>query len=107
MSSSSEIIDAGKFSGQKPAKSPEKSSFSQTCSMLSQYLKEKRTLGDLSLGIGFESNGSYLLITYMIISFYSLREVESSNLVGSEWVCLIIEKEISFIIFNWIYLHAY
>lgn len=58
MSSSSEIIDSGKFSGQKTAKSPEKSSFSQTCNLLSQYLKEKRTLGDLSLGMAFESNGT-------------------------------------------------
>jgi len=52
MSSSSEIVDSGKFSGQKPsAKAPEKSNFSQTCSLLSQYLKQKGTLGDLSLGI--------------------------------------------------------
>ncbi|KAK1377857.1 Jasmonate ZIM domain protein a [Heracleum sosnowskyi] len=55
MSSSSEIVDSGRSSGQKP---PEKSSFSQTCSLLSQYLKERGSLGDLSLGIGFESNGT-------------------------------------------------
>ncbi|KAL8102714.1 protein TIFY 10A-like [Apium graveolens] len=55
MSSSSEIVDSGRSSGQK---TPEKSSFSQTCSLLSQYLKEKGSLGDLSLGIGFESNGT-------------------------------------------------
>lgn len=53
MSSSSEIVDSGRSSGQK---TPEKSSFSQTCSLLSQYLKEKGSLGDLSLG--FESNGT-------------------------------------------------
>lgn len=59
MSSSSEIVDSGKSSGQKTGKAPaEKSSFSQTCSLLSQYLKEKGSLGDLSLGRGFESNGS-------------------------------------------------
>ncbi|KAE9601578.1 hypothetical protein Lal_00040671 [Lupinus albus] len=45
MSSSSEI-SAG--SGQKP---PEKFTFSQTCSLLSQYLKEKGTFGDLTLGM--------------------------------------------------------
>ncbi|KAK4266069.1 hypothetical protein QN277_027042 [Acacia crassicarpa] len=45
MSSSSE------FSGQKPAKLPEKPFFSQTCSLLSQYLKEKGSFGDLSLGM--------------------------------------------------------
>ncbi|XP_052180545.1 protein TIFY 10A-like [Diospyros lotus] len=35
-----------------PARAPEKSlRFSQTCSLLSQYLKENGSLGDLSLGI--------------------------------------------------------
>nr|AGV54557.1 protein TIFY 10A-like protein [Phaseolus vulgaris] len=48
MSSSSEYSE---FSGQKPAKSPEKSSFSQTCSLLSQYIKEKGSFGDLTLGM--------------------------------------------------------
>ncbi|RDY00661.1 Protein TIFY 10A, partial [Mucuna pruriens] len=48
MSSSSEYSE---FSGHKPAKSPEKSSFSQTCSLLSQYIKEKGSFGDLTLGM--------------------------------------------------------
>ena len=48
MSSSSEY---SQFSGQKPARSPEKSSFSQTCSLLSQYIKEKGSFGDLTLGM--------------------------------------------------------
>ncbi|KAH1147731.1 hypothetical protein GLYMA_15G179600v4 [Glycine max] len=48
MSSSSEYSE---FSGQKPARSPEKSSFSQTCSLLSQYIKEKGSFGDLTLGM--------------------------------------------------------
>lgn len=48
MSTSSMILDSGKFSGQRAAKgSSEKSSFSQTCNLLSQYMKEKGTLGDL------------------------------------------------------------
>ncbi|KAK6944719.1 CO/COL/TOC1, conserved site [Dillenia turbinata] len=53
MSSSSEFSDSGRFSGQRPVKSPsEKSSFSQTCNLLSQYLKEKKgSFGELSLGI--------------------------------------------------------
>ncbi|KAK6941276.1 Tify domain [Dillenia turbinata] len=53
MPSSSEFSDPGRFSGQRSVKSPsEKSSFSQTCSLLSQYLKEKKgSFGDLSLGI--------------------------------------------------------
>ncbi|KAK2645064.1 hypothetical protein Ddye_020259 [Dipteronia dyeriana] len=38
-------------SSEKSMKLPEKSSFSQTCSLLSQYLKEGGSFGDLSLGI--------------------------------------------------------
>lgn len=49
MSSSS---DYAEVSGQKlPARSPEKSSFSQTCSLLRQYLKERGSFGDLTLGM--------------------------------------------------------
>ena len=51
MPSSSEVVDSGRFSGQKMVRAPEKSNFSQTCNLLSQYLKEKGTLGDLNLGI--------------------------------------------------------
>ncbi|XP_048227608.1 protein TIFY 10A isoform X2 [Ricinus communis] len=39
------------LSGQKTARLSEKNSFSQKCSLLSQYLKEKGSFGDLSLGI--------------------------------------------------------
>ncbi|XP_019415911.1 PREDICTED: protein TIFY 10A-like [Lupinus angustifolius] len=46
MSSSSEYSE---FSGQKPVKSPEKTSFSHTCSLLSQYMKEKGSFGDLTI----------------------------------------------------------
>ncbi|KAK3022144.1 hypothetical protein RJ639_045283 [Escallonia herrerae] len=35
----------------KPGKAPEKSNFAQTCSLLSQYLKERGSLRDLNLGI--------------------------------------------------------
>ncbi|KAL4589390.1 hypothetical protein LXL04_002297 [Taraxacum kok-saghyz] len=48
MSTSSEIVDSGRFSGNKTT---EKSNFSQTFNLLSQYLKENRTFGDLSLGM--------------------------------------------------------
>lgn len=41
---SSETMDSGRFSGQR-------SNFSHTCALLSQYLKEKGSFGDLSLGI--------------------------------------------------------
>ncbi|XP_050219950.1 protein TIFY 10A [Mercurialis annua] len=53
------------FSGQKTVKLPEKNSFSQKCSLLSQYLKERGSFGDLSLGMtchnagdSFISNGN-------------------------------------------------
>ncbi|PON54284.1 Jasmonate-zim domain protein [Trema orientale] len=57
MSASSENTE---ISGQKPARFSEKPSFSQKCSMLSQYLKEKGSFGDLSLGMTctIEPNGT-------------------------------------------------
>ncbi|CDP03053.1 unnamed protein product [Coffea canephora] len=50
---SSEVMDSGRF----PA--AQKSNFAHTCSRLSQYLKEKGSFGDLSLGLtrNFEPNG--------------------------------------------------
>lgn len=46
MSTSSMILDSAKFSGQRAARgSSDKSSFSQTCNLLSQYMKEKGALG--------------------------------------------------------------
>ncbi|KAG8367130.1 hypothetical protein BUALT_Bualt16G0040700 [Buddleja alternifolia] len=42
--SSFEIVDSGKFSGGR-------SNFSQTCNLLSQYLKENGSFGDLTLGL--------------------------------------------------------
>lgn len=41
---SSEKVDSGRFSSRR-------SNFSQTCSLLSQYLKEKGSFGDLSLSL--------------------------------------------------------
>ncbi|TKY64240.1 TIFY 11B [Spatholobus suberectus] len=38
--------------GRRSGKAPEKSTFSQTCSLLSQLLKEKRASGDSTLGMG-------------------------------------------------------
>ncbi|XP_057967459.1 protein TIFY 10A [Malania oleifera] len=61
MSSLPEFLDTGRVAGQKvPAKAPERSNFSHKCSMLSQYLKEKGTFGDLSLGMtcGIDANGT-------------------------------------------------
>ncbi|KAK9055573.1 hypothetical protein SSX86_026657 [Deinandra increscens subsp. villosa] len=52
MSSSSEIVDSGRYSGQNmPVKAPEKSNFSQTCTLFSRYLKENSTFPDLTLGM--------------------------------------------------------
>ncbi|KAL8492562.1 hypothetical protein ACS0TY_023954 [Phlomoides rotata] len=50
---SSEIVDSGRFSGGR-------SNFSHTCSLLSQYLKEKGSFGDLTLGLNptAESKGA-------------------------------------------------
>ncbi|MED6192539.1 Jasmonate ZIM domain-containing protein 1 [Stylosanthes scabra] len=38
--------------GRRYGKAPEKSNFSQTCSLLSQFLKEKRSSGASTLGVG-------------------------------------------------------
>lgn len=64
MSSSSDVADSRRFAGLRaPARGPEKSSFFQTCSLLSQYIKERGTFGDLSLGMScsLEGNGRFLL----------------------------------------------
>ncbi|XP_065849314.1 protein TIFY 10B [Euphorbia lathyris] len=55
MSSSSESVE---LSVQMAAKMQEKSSFSQRCSLLSQYLKVKGSFGDLSLGMTCNTEGN-------------------------------------------------
>ncbi|KAF9616051.1 hypothetical protein IFM89_028517 [Coptis chinensis] len=50
MSISPEFIETGRYAGRKTVKVYEKSNFSQTCNLLSQYLKEKGSFGDLSFG---------------------------------------------------------
>lgn len=52
---SSEFSGSGEVSGTRTV--PEKPSFSQTCSLLSRYLKEKGLLGDLNLGMSFDGKG--------------------------------------------------
>eukprot|EP00268_Persea_americana_P026775 TRINITY_DN2627_c0_g1_i1.p1 TRINITY_DN2627_c0_g1~~TRINITY_DN2627_c0_g1_i1.p1 ORF type:complete len:229 (+),score=29.94 TRINITY_DN2627_c0_g1_i1:268-954(+) len=54
MSISPSFSETGRFSGRRM---PEKSNFSHTCSLLSQYLKEKGTFGDLSLGMTCNPKG--------------------------------------------------
>ncbi|KAF8393653.1 hypothetical protein HHK36_021899 [Tetracentron sinense] len=51
MSNSPDSSEIGRVPGRKSAKAPEKSNFANTCSLLGQFLKEKGTLGDLSLGM--------------------------------------------------------
>ncbi|XP_038695712.1 protein TIFY 10A-like isoform X1 [Tripterygium wilfordii] len=57
----STATESSEFGEQKPAgRFPEKSSFSHKCSLLSQYLKEFGSFGDLSLGMtcNIEGNGN-------------------------------------------------
>uniref|UniRef100_A0A7N0VAC1 Protein TIFY n=1 Tax=Kalanchoe fedtschenkoi TaxID=63787 RepID=A0A7N0VAC1_KALFE len=56
MSSSSEFSAAA--SGNKMT-SPEKSSFSKTCNLLREYLKEKGSLGDVNLGIALAGDSGF------------------------------------------------
>ncbi|KAI3410862.1 Tify domain-containing protein [Psidium guajava] len=60
MSNSSEQSDSGSFAGKSPARPLEKSSFSHTCSLLSQFLKEKGSFADLNLGMspGADASGA-------------------------------------------------
>lgn len=52
MSNSPEFSD---FAGRKCGKLPDRSNFSQTCNLLSQFLKDKGRFGDLSLGMAGKS----------------------------------------------------
>lgn len=56
----SALSESAEVSGQKLGRFSEKPSFSQKCSMLSQYLKERGSFGDLSLGMTciVEPNGT-------------------------------------------------
>ncbi|KAJ4950934.1 hypothetical protein NE237_027766 [Protea cynaroides] len=52
MSSSSDNSESGNYFGRKMIRKSEKPNFSQTCSLLSQYLKETGSFGDLmNLGV--------------------------------------------------------
>ncbi|KAJ8751090.1 hypothetical protein K2173_016271 [Erythroxylum novogranatense] len=80
------------FDGQKPAaRSPEKASFSHRCSLLSQYLKEKGSFGDLSLGMtcNIEANGNVNAIADMMrspattMNLFPPGDVQNLNSGGS------------------------
>ncbi|XP_030530531.1 protein TIFY 10A-like [Rhodamnia argentea] len=58
MSISPEHSDSGSFAGKSQARPLEKSSFSHTCSLLSQYLKVKGSLADLNLGVSPSADAS-------------------------------------------------
>ena len=76
MSALSEIAE---LSGQKSVTMPEKASFSQKCNRFSQYLKEKGSFGDLSLGMtcNTEPNGMYWFYLF-VASFFCFfkKEIE-------------------------------
>ncbi|XP_043719476.1 protein TIFY 10A [Telopea speciosissima] len=58
MSSLSDHSETGSFSGRKMLRLSEKPNFSQTCSLLSQYLKEKGSFGDLmNMGVTCNPEG--------------------------------------------------
>lgn len=84
MSSSSEIVD---FSEQKPARMSEMLTFSQKCGMFNQYLKEKGSFGDLSLGMScsVEPNGEHKLL-YMFHFFFLFQNQIIDKDCGSYYV---------------------
>ncbi|KAL8191813.1 hypothetical protein R6Q57_028544 [Mikania cordata] len=68
MSSSSEIVDSGRNSGQNMSlRPPERSSFSKTCNLFSQYLKENSTFPDLTLGRFLISSKSKLNLSVNVV----------------------------------------
>ncbi|XP_077240915.1 protein TIFY 10A-like [Tasmannia lanceolata] len=69
-----EFSDGKRFSGRRMMKVPEKSKFSQTCSLLSQYLNEKKSFGDLGLGINCNSE--------MKERSETIRPIETRNLLA-------------------------
>lgn len=61
MSDSFNFSETVRFPGQRIGKVTERSNFAQTCNLLSHYLKEKGSFGDLSLGIKgkLEAKGTF------------------------------------------------
>ncbi|XP_054807035.1 protein TIFY 10A [Prosopis cineraria] len=88
------------FSGQKPTKLPEKPSFSQTCSLLSHYLKEKGSFGDLTLGmtrsteaIGGSTEASCQTATTMDLFPAKESSVTTQDLLSNSSVPKLLTKE--------------
>ncbi|KAL6010582.1 hypothetical protein ACLOJK_001016 [Asimina triloba] len=76
MSSATDCSEMRRISGRK---SPEKSNFRQTCNLLSQYLKGKGSLGDLSLGITGGQEGKAQTETLCPTTMNLLPRLESSG----------------------------
>ncbi|OMO67147.1 Tify [Corchorus capsularis] len=71
------------FVGQKQARSPEKPSFTQTCNLLSQYLKEKGSFGDLTLGMtcSGDANGPPEMLR-PTMNFFPVNDVCGRNIAA-------------------------
>ncbi|KAK8568621.1 hypothetical protein V6N13_106524 [Hibiscus sabdariffa] len=71
------------FMGQKTTSSSEKPSFTKTCSLLSHYLKEKGSFGDLTLGLpcNVEANGAPEIVR-PTMSLFPIDQVSSGNVGG-------------------------
>ena len=67
MSNSPEFSD---FAGRKSGKLPDRSNFSQTCNLLSQFLKEKGRFGDLSLGMAGKSETKGMFSFFFFFFFF-------------------------------------
>ncbi|XP_073156632.1 protein TIFY 10B-like [Henckelia pumila] len=76
---SSKIVDSGKMAGGR-------SNFSKTCSLLSQYLKEKGSFGDLTLGLAqkFESSGAAAAATGTMNLFPTVEKSGETQLPSGE-----------------------
>ncbi|KAL4304306.1 hypothetical protein GQ457_10G017280 [Hibiscus cannabinus] len=72
------------FMGQKTASSSEKPSFTKTCTLLSHYLKEKGSFGDLTLGMAcnVEANGAPEIVR-PTMSLFPTDQMPSGNVGGS------------------------
>lgn len=82
---------------------PEKSSFSQTCSLLSQYLKEGGSFGDLSLGISsnIEANGKVFnyIFVWLLRKSRNLNSFLSSCISSSGLPSYLGEKPITLFLY--------
>ncbi|KAL4319390.1 hypothetical protein GQ457_18G012910 [Hibiscus cannabinus] len=71
------------FMGQRTACSTEKLSFTRTCSLLGQYLKEKGSFGDLTLGMtcNVEANGAPEIVR-PTMNLFPLDQMSGGNVGG-------------------------